>query len=174
MLLPPPPSHGDTHDPPRTSRNKAWPCELTERLKKLWQENMLSASQVAQKLGITRNAVLGKANRLRLPTHKAKTSKGHIRKPVKKPKPVAVAPIGIIDEPVPAEPEFLGLTLMELSPASCRFPRGDKAPFEYCGQMQQDGSRYCRFHHQLAYLSVSSRPKFAIPAPWVDYRGGRV
>ncbi|WP_455474231.1 GcrA family cell cycle regulator [Bartonella sp. B30(2025)] len=44
-----------------------WTCERVELLKKLWSEG-LSASQIAAQLGgVSRNAVIGKVHRLKLP-----------------------------------------------------------------------------------------------------------
>ncbi|MCZ2328023.1 GcrA family cell cycle regulator [Bartonella sp. F02] len=45
----------------------SWTCERVELLKKFWSEG-LSASQIAAQLGgISRNAVIGKVHRLKLP-----------------------------------------------------------------------------------------------------------
>ncbi|WP_455479494.1 GcrA family cell cycle regulator [Bartonella sp. B23] len=45
----------------------SWTCERVELLKKLWSEG-LSASQIAAQLGgVSRNAVIGKVHRLKLP-----------------------------------------------------------------------------------------------------------
>ncbi len=45
---------------------KKWPAERTERLKQLWRAG-LSASQIGKQLGISREAVIGKVHRLKLP-----------------------------------------------------------------------------------------------------------
>lgn len=42
-----------------------WPDEQTARLKELWSRGY-SASEIGGKLGISRNAVLGKAHRIKL------------------------------------------------------------------------------------------------------------
>ncbi|WP_336293675.1 GcrA family cell cycle regulator [Bartonella sp. CB169] len=45
----------------------SWTCERVELLKKFWSEG-LSASQIAARLGgVSRNAVIGKVHRLKLP-----------------------------------------------------------------------------------------------------------
>jgi GcrA cell cycle regulator len=163
---------GDARDPLlRSSRNLAWPGALIDRLKTLWNENRLTASQMAERLGISRNAVLGKANRLGLPTHKAKSAK-----PAPKPIPKAkkLPPVlPIVDEPAPpAELQFVGVSLLELGPHDCRYPQGDAVPYRFCGQPKREGSSYCPYHHALSYHPRSSRPMF-IPAPWVDARRRR-
>ncbi|WP_375621972.1 MULTISPECIES: GcrA family cell cycle regulator [unclassified Bartonella] len=55
-----------------------WTCERVELLKKLWSEG-LSASQIAAQLGgVSRNAVIGKVHRLKLPG-RGKTAQGSTR-----------------------------------------------------------------------------------------------
>ncbi|PIT70270.1 GcrA family cell cycle regulator [Bartonella tribocorum] len=55
-----------------------WTCERVELLKKLWSEG-LSASQIAAQLGgVSRNAVIGKVHRLKLPG-RGKTAPGSAR-----------------------------------------------------------------------------------------------
>ncbi|MGF7157091.1 GcrA family cell cycle regulator [Bartonella heixiaziensis] len=55
-----------------------WTCERVELLKKLWSEG-LSASQIAAQLGgVSRNAVIGKVHRLKLPG-RGKTTQGASR-----------------------------------------------------------------------------------------------
>ncbi|ACS50489.1 GcrA family cell cycle regulator [Bartonella grahamii] len=55
-----------------------WTCERVELLKKLWSEG-LSASQIAAQLGgVSRNAVIGKVHRLKLPG-RGKTAQGSAR-----------------------------------------------------------------------------------------------
>ncbi len=52
-----------------------WTCERVELLKKFWSEG-LSASQIASQLGgVSRNAVIGKVHRLKLPG-RSKTAQG--------------------------------------------------------------------------------------------------
>ncbi|EJF80250.1 hypothetical protein MCO_00467 [Bartonella sp. DB5-6] len=55
-----------------------WTCERVELLKKFWSEG-LSASQIAAQLGgVSRNAVIGKVHRLKLPG-RGKTAQGVTR-----------------------------------------------------------------------------------------------
>jgi GcrA cell cycle regulator len=163
--LPPTSTPADGHGPPRTSRNKRWPCDLLQSFLALWNENKLSASQMAGRLGISRGAVLGKAHRLGLTTHR-KVRQAKPRKPL----PLTYRPLKtlppvmpIMDEPAPASPEFLGLSLLELKASSCRYPHGEAAPFFFCGQPQQDGSSYCPYHHRLTHHALSAH------RPLTDY-----
>jgi hypothetical protein len=47
-----------------------WTDDVVARLKLLWDDDAMSARLIAQELGTTRNAVLGKAHRLNLPDKK--------------------------------------------------------------------------------------------------------
>lgn len=171
-FLPNPSPQTGEHDPPsQTSRNRCWPCERIEQLKQLWNEHLLSASQMAARLGITRGAVLGKAHRLNLPPHKSMLARE--RKPIAPRRPKRLpAVMPVVDELPPAEPAFLGLTLLELKATTCRFAKGDAAPFLFCGQPVQDGSSYCPHHHRMTHLPLSAPRSISsfIPSPWNDYR----
>ena len=52
---------------------KGWTEERLKTLKNLWDEG-LSISQIGEKLGVTRNAVAGKAHRLGLPKRQSPIS----------------------------------------------------------------------------------------------------
>jgi GcrA cell cycle regulator len=103
-----------------------WNDERVGLLKKLWSDG-LSSRQIASELGngITRNAVLGKAHRLKLPERKAKEPQRHI---------------------LPS-----GIGTMELdspsSPHMCRWIDGDpkQPPVTYCGK-PTDGGPWCEEH----------------------------
>jgi GcrA cell cycle regulator len=164
---------GDARGPPQTSRNIAWPRELIERLKTLWNDNRLSAAQMGHRLGLSRSAVIGKAHRLGLSPHKAK-GPPRIRAPrpaAPKAKQQPPAP-PIVEDPAPPPPEWRGLALLELARESCRYPQGDRVPYSFCGAAKLDGASYCAFHYRLCYTPASSRPVY-IPPPWADHRGRR-
>ena len=48
-----------------------WAEDRLEELKRLWVEEALTSSQIAERMGITRGTVLGKINRLGLLRHLA-------------------------------------------------------------------------------------------------------
>jgi hypothetical protein len=48
------------------------------------------------------------------------------------------------------EPAHLGLSLFELTHATCKFPRGSGS-FTFCGQPVEAGRPYCGFHSRLCY-----------------------
>ena len=52
----------------------SWTDERLEKLRKLWDKG-LSISQIGEELGVTRNAVAGKAHRLKLPKRQSPIAK---------------------------------------------------------------------------------------------------
>ena len=58
------PTNGKGHD----NWAARWSAERIEWLKELWAANVLSCAQIAQCMGLTRNAVIGKVHRLKLPS----------------------------------------------------------------------------------------------------------
>ena len=135
----------------------------------LWKEG-LTGQQIAEKLGTTRNAILGLVNRLRIAgyvEYRAKhprPKRGAPRKPHKPPKrkmaqlelAVSAAP-PLIPEPVQTRP----LTIMELGRRSCRFilNEGKPSSFLFCGKTTDKGS-YCLEHHKVCFTKIekSSKP----------------
>lgn len=138
-------------------------------LTRLWNAGQ-SGSQIAKVLRVSRNAVIGKVNRLNLP-HRETVSRripvAHILKPQQQRKPRRPAP-QFSATPMPAEPAApqtaLRLTLMQLTDTTCRRPLGDPkhADFAFCGLPVREGSRYCPACHPLMYstdLTKASRKK---------------
>src|SRR5512139_834890 len=154
-----------------SSRNHPWNDQQTARLIDLWNEAKLSAAGIARCLCLTRNAVLGKVWRMRLPPHPqppAKKRPPRVRPPkVWTPPP---PPPPIVEDPTP--PDFLGLELYQLTSQQCHYPRGERAPYRYCGQPVQENSSYCPYCHRLSYFPrTPARRHKPIQAPWVSYRG---
>jgi GcrA cell cycle regulator len=136
----------------------------------------LSSSQIGTQLGCTRNAVIGRAHRLRLDplrgtpngwhdVNRVHAVKRRLARPKAKP-PVAVklvVPPPVEDAAIPIEQRK---TFIELGPHDCRWPVGDpqEPGFFFCGAVQRDGSSYCSAHHHVAYNRirepVNARPKF--------------
>lgn len=52
-----------------------------------------------------------------------------------------------------------GVTLLELTARSCRFPLGDPKDedFRFCGKQKAAHGPYCEFHRSLAYMRVSRK-----------------
>ncbi len=134
--------------PPREkwSRGKlAW-------LERLWREGATAAA-IAQQLGVSRAAVIGKIFRLRASAGAGK-SPGQRRPGRKYPRPA----------PLPAPPQNKrGKSLLELTNGDCRWPIGHPGSkkFHFCGAQGADveqGIPYCPLHMQRAYLPAAPKP----------------
>lgn len=160
----------------------SWTDERIEVLRKLWADGM-SASQIASSLGgVTRNAVIGKIHRLglsgRVKAPQARTNRPRAgataaapvamtaaAKPAAAPRVMAAGAVAVkvVEEPemetapVPAEVVSMsaGITLMDLSASTCRWPVGDPsvANFRFCGARCAPGDTYCRAHSEQAFPS---------------------
>ena len=155
-----------TNDAPLSRADHAWPNERIELLKSLWHDKQ-SFTFIADVIGISRNACIGKAHRLGLrrearyklggprdPRPRASVEKGRPRK-YKPASPVAMPPKPQTpDESIPISQRK---TLLQLENHHCRWPIGgdpkDPASFFYCGAPECDVAGripYCPAHAQRA------------------------
>ena len=104
-----------------------WTPERTATLMALWGED-LSTAEIGRRLGITKNAVIGKAHRLGLP----------YRRP---PAPPKEKPANV-------------LTMETLKPGMCSWPIGEPGDegFRFCGEPVAVGKPYCAAHCAVAYV----------------------
>jgi GcrA cell cycle regulator len=157
--------------------NYDWTPDRIEMLRALHTEG-LPFSQIAAALGggVTRNAVIGKAGRLKLAgrigIHIARASVESIPRPrravVRRLARMKQRPEATLNDSPPMEPEAVpelpadtspdACTMMDLRAASCRWPLGDAAGAEtmFCGTEVARGS-YCRRHGGMAYRSPPPR-----------------
>ena len=120
-----------------------WTDERLEELKKLWAQG-LSISQIGEALGVSRNAIAGKAHRMGLPKRPS---------PISKPKAEKLKA-----EPVVEEQDLpLRLELRQLvwSRSKCCWPTGDPKNngFVFCGDTVVPGKPYCLPHCKEAYTT---------------------
>ena len=98
---------------------------------------------------ITRNAVIGKSHRLRMPVRPRPPAAGP---KIKKSKPRQRSPrprLTTIEKPRP--PRIDGtVTIYQLRSDDCRFPIGE-FPYLFCGKEQKEGSSYCLEHFELTH-----------------------
>ena len=112
-----------------------WDEERLGQLTKLWAEG-LSITQIGLRIGVSRNAVVGKVHRMGLPKRQS--------------------PIARSDKPFePKRRRLPALSLAEWDRSSCSWPIGDpkEADFKFCGEKALDGRPYCREHCNIAYTS---------------------
>lgn len=126
-----------------------WTSAATALLRELWAD--FSASQIGKRMGLSRNSVIGKANRLKL-GRKKPSGNG---KPRERRYAVAMPPPPPELPPPVIQLDFLGLTIGEIENGECHYPEGDGEQVRFCGQLVQHGSSYCPHHHRIVYFPVS-------------------
>lgn len=130
----------------------SWTDERVTLLKKLWCEGK-TAAEIAKELGdVTRNAVIGKAHRLKLSNRVSPIQQNK--------KPVVVSgkaqPV-LIERKAPKEVSLQdnrqGVPLLDLKAQECRWPLGDPRDknFGFCGHASVAGFPYCAEHARSAY-----------------------
>lgn len=133
----------------------SWTDERVSLLKKLWGEGKTAAEIATTLGGVTRNAVIGKAHRLKLSNRMSPIQTS------KKPK----APANTSTPPAPPKrqrnknidiPKGKGLSLLELKPSMCRWPSGDPRDedFGFCGEHSVESLPYCEEHAKVAYQAA--------------------
>lgn len=124
-----------------------WTPERLERLRALW-ENGMSAKRIAEDMGpgLSKNAVIGKVHRMKLPS---------------RPSPLKVQPL--------REHGGKGRFAKKIASA-CKWPVGDpKRPdFHFCGKEPVPGKPYCESHLGMAHSRAPEHNK----VPETDDPGG--
>ena len=107
-----------------------WTPELVQNLARLWDEGH-STAEIGRRLGVSKNAVVGKAHRLALTPRPSPLK----RPPMRRPAP-SVAATGS---------------------GNCSWPTGHPGDrdFGFCGKRTLAGKPYCAEHAAMAYV----RPK---------------
>jgi GcrA cell cycle regulator len=142
-----------------------WTDIAIETLRCLWDDGD-SCSQIAAIMGTSKNAIIGKAHRLKFPMRKAGTPRSERTMEMAKDKPtkspltmrvVEIAPLPPVLIPVcivPASFEPNPCTITELSRYRCKWPEGDPASrdFHYCGAAKEPSDKpYCTHHAKIAF-----------------------
>ncbi len=118
-----------------------WTDERVEELRRLWAaEPRLSCSEIGRELGITRNAVIGKVNRLGLEHRPNPTKSRRVAGPRRRhipPRPHNPNPepprfdLGAICDLPPDKSEH-AVDLFDIGPDQCRYTVQDR-PHLFCG-----------------------------------------
>lgn len=144
----------------------SWTDDRVSVLKKLWGEGR-TAAEIAKELGgVTRNAVIGKAHRLKL-SNRVSPIQQNNKKPVQKVVERKEVERETVQQNVtvfvPSEKPKIRASqarlqsLLDLKPRACRWPVGDpkEEGFGFCGCDAIPGLPYCGDHAKLAYQPAS-------------------
>jgi GcrA cell cycle regulator len=146
-----------------TGNPGTWTSVRVEQLKACIKAGY-TCSQIAVEIGVTRNAVIGKMNRLGLSRPKVILAREPERKREAWRPRTTQHQILMELPPEPATPEeALSLvegtrcSLLELSPGKCRWPLSEPGTqaFCFCGNRQVEGLPYCVGHARIAYKSAA-------------------
>ena len=109
-----------------------WTQERVDQLGQLWRQG-LSTAEIGRRLGLTKNAVVGKAHRLSLEP---------------RPSPLKTPPRRRII-----------VTKHEVSGPACSWPIGHPGEkgFHFCSEKPMAGKPYCAAHAALAYIRPKER-----------------
>jgi GcrA cell cycle regulator len=152
-----------------STTSPTWSSERVEQLKRCFQAG-LTCSQIAREIGVTRNAVIGKMNRMGLSRPRDLLS-AQLRRAAKLAHPKkerswkrvsVLIQRKLLREAYPeARVEAVpirdgrGCTLLELRQGQCRWPINEPGAenFCFCGNESFTGFPYCAGHARLAYRS---------------------
>ncbi len=161
-----------------------WTEEVIQRLRALWDEGH-STAEIGRRLGVSKNAVVGKAHRLDLPARpspirregagSAAPRRATPRRPAgptlpplsstvvpsapaSPPRPV-VAPVGVRPVVAPSSRVQIVPPRPYAREIACCWPIGEPgtSSFRFCEAAATPGKPYCTEHAALAYVKVRDR-----------------
>jgi len=126
-----------------------WDKNAIETLTKMVKTDV-PFSTIADILGCTRNAAIGKANRLQLRKHPTL---------IKIQYKVASVPIKpVIPVVIPVIQSKSGyVRMIDLKKNHCRYPIGEGSDIKFCGDTKLQDSPYCKEHSDLCF--AVAKPK---------------
>lgn len=145
-------------------RTLEWNPEQVQILVDSWAEG-LSCSQIAKRIGdpCTRNAVIGKKVRMKLPNPTTQRRTYSTKVAPAAPRPGRKAPTlkpRLIDAEAPLEICGALVTLENLVAGMCRWPIGDPIDpgFRFCGNTPMGRRPYCEAHAAIARQAAPAPP----------------
>ena len=149
-----------------------WNEDSILRLRGLWDEGH-STAEIGRRMGITKNAVVGKAHRLTLPARPSPISRlpgrtmprpsrrvsGPTLPPLAAGTVVSLAPDHGPAERPAATARAPQPMRVSLRASACCWPIGEPGTpaFRFCDADALHGKPYCRSHAQIAYVKLRDR-----------------
>ena len=111
---------------------ETWTPERIEALTRLWEEGITTA-EIGRRIGVTKNAVIGKVHR------------------------IGLTPRVITQKPPPRRNVF------DFTGPACMWPVGHPGEddFHFCGEHPMAGKPYCDHHVELAYIKPKDKSEAA-------------
>ena len=126
-----------------------WTPERIAEVTRLWSEGLTTA-EIGKMVGVTKNAVVGKAHRLGLPPRPSPIRRkgGGGGAGATMPRTVAKAPVKPMRQ-----------IALSTSGACCKWPFGHpgEADFHFCGSLALVNKPYCPEHYHMAYLPARAK-----------------
>jgi GcrA cell cycle regulator len=142
---------------------RTWTAERVNQLKSHFEAG-LSCSQIADEIGVSRNAVIGKINRMRLSRFGAVIAKPRQRRAPPRFSSQHHILAALRAEPLPLRQEapvenMSRCSLVDLAEEECRWPISDPGArdFGFCGRKAVNGLPYCAAHARMAYQPASGQ-----------------
>jgi GcrA cell cycle regulator len=158
-----------------------WSDDMIARLRGLWEEGH-STAEIGRRMGVSKNAIIGKAHRLSLPgrpspirpdrapgtgTRRRRSAPRRISGPtlpalaaLQTPLPTPlVAPAPEERRPPSPRVAFAAFARVGGRQLPCCWPIGEPGTpsFRFCDDVALPGKPYCEAHAQLAYVRVRDR-----------------
>lgn len=153
-----------------------WSVEAIERLRALWAEGH-STAEIGRRMGISKNAVVGKAHRLNLPARPSPIRRelgmpvAPRPQPARVPRPAGLALRTTLPAPAPVPAPATSHAALAPRPAvvrsfprlgpvrSCCWPIGEpgQPSFRFCSAEALNAKPYCMEHAAVAYVKARDR-----------------
>ena len=141
----------------------AWTPERVATVTRLWNEGLTTA-EIGRAVGMSKNAVVGKAHRLQLPPRPSPIRHGKSYPSTPRPangaksangRKSATSSAGIVTQIKPRAPQ----PPLAVGNAACKWPFGhpDQPDFHFCGEHALLGKPYCPEHYRKAYVAIRPR-----------------
>ena len=127
--------------------DSTWTKERLKKLEKLWDKG-LSISEIGKELGVSRNSIAGKVNRLGLEKRRSPISETNEKVDAGRPQTIQ-------DMDASKLPLKIALRNIDWSHSKCSWPIGDPKSneFSFCGEEVVQGKPYCNDHCFEAYTT---------------------